>query len=441
MLLAEGKDGPVEEAMAPRQIVTGLCNHLMRALLRDQAEYEPVAKEDERVARKVLGDALVTKVLATIATAIPRLHRPQDVVKLATRLAGVIKEEQEKQDPPQENPDGQESQQEPGETGGSTQAANGANQPASPEQKQAMKQCLEDQQAPAHKDISQIAAETIQGAIQQMVDEGKAEPGQAINQVPATGDAGGGAGGGNEKLDGFVPVNVGEVRGESAKVRTRLASLLQTQSMEESWVGRRGRHLDRHGLHRPRLGDGRIFEQRHEVETTDTALFVLIDHSGSMEGQEIVTARNAALAMALAADMLPGICMAVGTFPGFDLVQPFGTQARRRAPFYGVRAWGGTPTAQGVLWAAKHLFARPEPRRLIVVVTDGAPNDVDAARTAIDSARALGIEVHGLGIGAGSVGENIVQLFGKGEAIASVDHLAGALFRLLESTTRSASAA
>jgi len=440
MLVAEGLDAAIKEDAPPRQIVSAMCNHSLRAHLRNQEEYLPIAEEDERVARKVLGDSLTTRVLAALATAIPTLQSPLDVVKVAKQIATVIKEEQEKSEQEQQEQSQSQSQQQRGQQGVGSGEQQGqpspqgddGQAPASPEQNQAMKDLLNDDQAPSIKDASQIANEAIAGAIQQMVDDGTAEEGQPIDQIPT--QQGSGAGDAAATPQGRDTMDAGKVRGESAKVRTRLAQLLQTQTMEETWIDRRGHRIDRHCLHRPRLGDGRIFQRNTESESPDTAMFLLVDNSGSMGSEPMRIAREAALAMAMAADMLPGISIAVGTFPTFELVQPFGMSVRRRIPYYGIRATGGTPTAEGVLWASKHLAARPESRRMIVVVTDGQPNDEDRARSAIRGARAHGVEVHGLGIG--NCAQRIPALFGKGEAIQDVHELSGALFKLLESTAR-----
>ncbi|MDV7400796.1 hypothetical protein RZS08_55785, partial [Arthrospira platensis SPKY1] len=61
----------------------------------------------------------------------------------------------------------------------------------------------------------------------------------------------------------------------------------------------------------------------------------------------------------------------------------------------GIRAPGGGPVRR----AGAELARRPEPRRLLVVATDGDPDDVEAARQIIARCRAGGIEVLGLGIG------------------------------------------
>ena len=93
---------------------------------------------------------------------------------------------------------------------------------------------------------------------------------------------------------------------------------------------------------------------------------------------------------------------------------------------------GGTPLAEALWRAGYALASRPEPRRLLIVATDGRPNDVASARDIIARCRASGIEVMGLGIG-----QNLVEVqavFGVQDAvaIARIDALAPALFQVLE---------
>lgn len=55
--------------------------------------------------------------------------------------------------------------------------------------------------------------------------------------------------------------------------------------------------------------------------------------------------------------------------------------------------------AEALLFAASDVIRREETLKIVLVVTDGEPNDRDATKYVIDRARADGITVVGLGIG------------------------------------------
>ena len=59
----------------------------------------------------------------------------------------------------------------------------------------------------------------------------------------------------------------------------------------------------------------------------------------------------------------------------------------------------GTPMAEAILFAASDIIRREETLKIVLVVTDGEPNDREATKYVIDRARADGVTVVGLGIG------------------------------------------
>ena len=55
--------------------------------------------------------------------------------------------------------------------------------------------------------------------------------------------------------------------------------------------------------------------------------------------------------------------------------------------------------AEAILFAASDVIRREETLKIVLVVTDGEPNDREATKHIIERARADGITVVGLGIG------------------------------------------
>jgi nitric oxide reductase activation protein len=229
---------------------------------------------------------------------------------------------------------------------------------------------------------------------------------------------------------------VGRARAATAHLRRRLGVLVQASRDDDVWRARRGRRLDSTRLYRPSAGQPALFVRRDEREAPETAVGLLLDRSGSMSGL-IGLASQAVLATALALDAIPGAACWAAAFPGDrdDRVVPlkrFEERACRVAGRFDLAAGGGTPLASALWRAGFELSRRPEPRRLLVVATDGLPNDVGAARDILGRCRAGGIEVIGLGIG--QTLAEVREVFGDRDAtaIAAIAELAPALFALLE---------
>ena len=92
---------------------------------------------------------------------------------------------------------------------------------------------------------------------------------------------------------------------------------------------------------------------------------------------------------------------------------------------------GSTPLAQA-LWTVSSLLVRQrEDRKILIVVTDGDPDDVTSATDIIERCRNSGVEV--LGIAMGTQSSNLRVLFGSNyRYISGVSDLRQALFELVQ---------
>jgi Mg-chelatase subunit ChlD len=63
-----------------------------------------------------------------------------------------------------------------------------------------------------------------------------------------------------------------------------------------------------------------------------------------------------------------------------------------------VYAGGGTPLAEGILGIAPALLSQTNPRKLLIVVSDGDPNSVKTAQQALAHLQDFGVELLGIGI-------------------------------------------
>ncbi|MCF7977575.1 MAG: hypothetical protein K9L82_06085, partial [Chromatiaceae bacterium] len=206
------------------------------------------------------------------------------------------------------------------------------------------------------------------------------------------------------------------VQPESRRLMARLQGLVQASRFDRPLPQRSGTRLMSKRLYRAALGDPRLFARKRERIAVNTALHLLIDLSSSMRapvplGHGLERLRSdialeSALALALALDAIPGVSLAVSAFPsrlgresGISTLMRHGDRARAKSGAFVQEARGGTPM-HGALWfAPADLLARPEPRRVILVLTDGKPADREATRALLAQCTDAGLETLGIGIG------------------------------------------
>ena len=136
-------------------------------------------------------------------------------------------------------------------------------------------------------------------------------------------------------------------------------------------------------VHNLRRSDFKIFEDSQEqtitsfsAEETPFAAAILLDTSGSME-QRMTLARAAAI------HFLEGLrdedVAAVYNFDSkVELIQDFSPSHDLVPKGFGLRAKGVTSLNDAIVSAAQVLAKRPEKRRAIVVISDGADNHSSA---------------------------------------------------------------
>ena len=139
---------------------------------------------------------------------------------------------------------------------------------------------------------------------------------------------------------------------------------------------------------------------------------IVIDASGSMVGSSQYLAAKAAWCTWHAVFGLPDTTVRVTEFGGgseHDVRELI--PVRRSASFKEMsrryEIIGSTPTHLGVLESTKSLLSRPGMNKLMLVVTDGSPDELDWTRQSLVSARKAGIEVVTIFIG--GCGFNIPQ--------------------------------
>lgn len=218
-------------------------------------------------------------------------------------------------------------------------------------------------------------------------------------------------------------------------LKSRLQGLLQAQSLRGQSYGRRGRLAGRH-LYRLNVGNPKVFVRESECRAVNTAIHLLLDRSYSMDGPRIRMARQVGYALSRTLDMIGNVNHAVTAFPDGSCgeaacdVIPLVRHGERTANNFGIGVDGSTPLGESLWWVIGELMAQKEARKIIIILTDGVPDNVAASKNAIASALKLGIEVYAVGIQT-----ELLDLLGvSGRTIHTLDGLPKAVFELLQTT-------
>lgn len=201
-----------------------------------------------------------------------------------------------------------------------------------------------------------------------------------------------------------VPVDMAKLRASVNATRTRTMQWMSSVAEGDVSHSRSGMQIDSSRIWQGKFG-GAIFVREDEGIDINAAVSIVIDRSGSMSCT-IGHAAQAAVATMLAFDV-PGLKTQVSVFPWYDagdegvaVVKRWDESPKQLAGrVANLSTDGGTPMAEAILYAASDVIRREETLKIVLVVTDGEPNDRAATKYIIDRSRADGITVVGLGIG------------------------------------------
>ena len=235
-----------------------------------------------------------------------------------------------------------------------------------------------------------------------------------------------------------------KVQCESGKIRAALQGLVQSQTLSRSQHACRGQRMDGKRLHRLPLGETKLFQRKQTKVAPNTAIHLLLDKSESMGyqvtdsqgqpmGSRMPIALEATLALALAFEGIPGVNPGVTAFPGhqddsvFRLLE-HGQRVNGRTGTFSVAAAGSTPMTEAIWFGAASLLRCREPRKVLMVMTDGQPNDTLSTLELLQRCRDSGIETVGVGLGL-----DVSHLFPIAITINDLSELRAQLFELSKS--------
>lgn len=207
---------------------------------------------------------------------------------------------------------------------------------------------------------------------------------------------------------------IDDSRQATTALRTRLQALMQAVRIMRNHSGYAGL-LDTRKLHTLAVGNAKVFLRRGERMGVNTAVHILLDASGSMNGAAMTLASQACFAVASALHGIKCVSIGVTAFPGekvpdtpehrghWNTVTPLLRHHEKQHTVFAVNAHGGTLMDAALWWALQQMTPLPEPRKIVLLITDGSPDSTDLALKAIEAVESFGIEVYGIGIADASI--------------------------------------
>ena len=224
-------------------------------------------------------------------------------------------------------------------------------------------------------------------------------------------------------------------------LRPKLRGVLQADTYEGILPAMQGK-LNSRKLFSVPLGNGYVFSRHIPARLLSTAVHILIDRSGSTTAfvRDIAVS---AYAVAHAAAGIRGVSVGMTVFPvcypgerdkpGVSTLIRHGQMAPR---YLDVDASGCTPLAEAVWHVLPTLMRQHEPRRILLLFSDGKPDSEDKTKAALRDADALGVETYGVSLR----NTSIIDLLGshRSSVIQNIDELPSALSNMLISALRKA---
>lgn len=195
------------------------------------------------------------------------------------------------------------------------------------------------------------------------------------------------------------------MRGQAAALRQVL--MFRLAERRHATRGQFSGQLDEQALYRLAGGDDGVFMRRTVESAPDQDICILLDESASM-GRNERYARATAVLFHHALEGLPGVHHWIFGFSGYGsaialyrYISPSRVDLQRPERLGAIRSREATPLGEAVAGAAEAMLSEGHAReRLMIVVTDGQPDDLDGTRKALRAAESRGVAILGLGIAA-----------------------------------------
>ena len=185
-----------------------------------------------------------------------------------------------------------------------------------------------------------------------------------------------------------------------------------------------------------------VFKKKSPRRALNTTVHLLVDISGSMSRpcrpDSKVTrsqvANHLALSLAMSLENVRNVDNRVIYFPGncceYEEVYRSGQSLVERATYFDLMPRGCTPLAQALLYSMSNMPSVDKyHRNIIIVITDGEPDNYDFATEMLNKAKGNNIEVYALRVAPN--GDRLRTLFEESVDIGNASELPAALTELL----------
>ena len=183
-----------------------------------------------------------------------------------------------------------------------------------------------------------------------------------------------------------------------------IAKILTSNSTEYRFTlrGMRSGLLDTDKLAEARQGVQNIYIRKGEVRCDRCNVAILIDESGSMEGYKETAARDTAVLLNEAIGRQNNVELFIYGFTNSrdnnDIRIFKDRKTRNRYSLGSTGNYMGTPTGQAILEARDQIRKTNKEHCLLFVITDGAPNDRNLNKAAVQAAQKDNMSVVGISI-------------------------------------------
>lgn len=457
----------VKDGDMPSNVVANYCNYWLIANVLGQPEMIPFADTAFAALKKTVPPGVVTR-LSVLLHKAHKVQSTQDAYDLASQVVRMLQEEKAKEDQKQDQPQPPSDQSQSGMSDqaddkssdqgsdessdqasddDSSQANNGSNagDDGSTDQPKSGSDQAANTGNGSDDSFSQALAQVLSAGDDQLPDQ-KASLREELRSASS-----------QNKDSAYATIKVAQevpndpaygsdalknAKAKSAGIRQQLMGLVQASQRNSSSTQYRGKSLDYTRISRVMTGNMRVFRKPTEKKSPNTAVHILVDNSGSMAGLDSTgssrlyeVAQEAALTIALALEGLPGVNPAV-TYFGVSAAKPnhsamkHGQRVSSNAGRFNFKPGGSTPMAEGIWYGAYELSKTREQRKLLIVITDGEPDNQPAVLSVANLCQKSDIEIIGIGIRNSSV----QRLFDKSIVINNVNDLKSTLFRLMENS-------
>lgn len=236
-------------------------------------------------------------------------------------------------------------------------------------------------------------------------------------------------------------LDVAQAKRLSSGLASHLRKLLVSQSRTQRCYRENGKRTSVNRLINVWQGETRVYRHKKHEEGSNTAVSILVDLSPSMEYQlpsgvsRITVANQVGFALANAIEMINGNVVEIFYFDeGGKLVKPFNQRIAQIPQCIGRRPDGFSTNISSALEPALlSLLRQPQPRKVLLALTDGHTESPDKARALIRGAEFFGIDSYGIAIGDASASQYVTQYI-KPEntvTVSTEDELRNSMFELV----------